>query len=389
MKSSNAILRACLWCLVSLSAGSLLIGCDGKSQPQAQGAQESPPQAVDIHTVKPQTFELTETYAGRVSAYRTAEIRPQVSGIILKRYFEEGTVVKAGDQLYQIDPAPYRAELNRAKSELAVAEANAESVRLKAKRYHELLITKAISQQDADDADASWKQAQAEIQVARAAVESAQINLDYTRITAPISGVISRTSVTEGALISAQQQTAMATIRQLKPVYVDIQQPAASLMRMRSQPEAITHEVTLKMEDGTSYVERGKLQFSEANVDVGTGTVNVRAVFDNQDGLLLPGMFVRANVVIQRLEDAILVPQQGISIQPNGRTSAMLVDADNKIESRNVEVIQAVGDKWLLRSGLQPGDRVVVKGLQKIKPGAVVNPTEAAAAGATADPSKG
>ncbi len=368
-----------------LAAFLLLSGCSGKSAPPAQATQAPPPPAVDIYTVMPQSFDMTEAYAGRVSAYRTAEIRPQVSGIILKRSFEEGALVKAGDQLYQIDPAPYRAELNRAKSELAVAEAKAESVRLKAKRYHELLTTKAISQQDADDADASWKQAQAQIQVARAAVESAQINLDYTRITAPISGVISRSGITEGALVSAQQQTAMATVRQLKPVYVDIQQPAASLMRMRSQTDAITHEVTLKLEDGTPYVERGRLQFSEANVDVGTGTVNVRAVFDNQDGLLLPGMFVRADVVIQRLDGAILVPQQGISIQPNGRTSAMLVDGENKIESRNVEVIQAVGDKWLLRSGLQPGDRVVVKGLQKIKPGAVVKPTDTVAA----DPSKG
>jgi len=380
--------RVILLTAASLAASLLLSGCEGNSATSAQAPQAAPPPAVDVYTVTPQSFDMTETYAGRVSAYRTAEIRPQVTGIILKRYFEEGTVVKAGDQLYQIDPAPYRAELNRASSELAVAEANAESVRLKAKRYHELLVTKAISQQDADDADASWKQAQAQIQVARAAVESAQINLDYTRITAPISGVISRSSVTEGALVLAQQQTAMATVRQLKPVYVDIQQPASSLMRMRSQTDGLTHEVTLELEDGTPYVETGKLQFSEANVDVGTGTVNVRAVFDNQDGLLLPGMFVRADVVIQRLDKALLVPQQGISIQPNGRTSVMLVNRENKVESRDVEVIQAVGDKWLLRSGLQPGDRVVVKGLQKIKSGALVNPTDTAAA-AAADQTKG
>ncbi|MET0090709.1 MAG: efflux RND transporter periplasmic adaptor subunit [Candidatus Thiodiazotropha sp.] len=365
-----------LLALAGLAGTLLLNGCDNTGGTQAQTEQQKPPPAVEIVTVKPQNFDLKETYAGRVSAFRTAEIRPQVNGIILKRYFEEGAEVNTGDKLYQIDPAVYQAELDRAKSELAVSEANAESVRLKAERYRELLITKAISQQDADDAEASWKQAKAQIQVARAAVQSAQINLDYTRITAPISGVISRSNVTEGALVSAQQQTALATIRQLSPVYVDIQQPASALLRMRRAGDSITHDVHLKLEDGTPHDEIGRLQSYEANVDEGTGTVNVRALFDNQQRLLMPGMFVRADVIIQHFDQAILVPQQGVTIKPNGKTTAILVGQENKVESREIKVIQAVEDKWLVGSGLYEGDRVVVKGLQKIQDGAVVNPND-------------
>ncbi|MEJ2622841.1 MAG: efflux RND transporter periplasmic adaptor subunit, partial [Candidatus Thiodiazotropha sp.] len=375
MKSSCTVTRVALLLLFATATMLALPGCDEKSQQQAQALPQKPPQAVDVYVVKSQPFELKETYAGRVSAYRIAEIRPQVTGIILQRFFEEGVQVGAGDQLYQIDPAPYRAELNKARSELAVAEANAESVRLKAKRYRELLTTKAISQQDADDTEAFWKQAQAQIQAARAAVESAKIDLDYTNIVAPISGIISRSNVTEGALVSAQQATALTTIRQLSPVYVDIQQPAASVLRMRRQGDVLDHKVHLKLEDGSVHGETGKLQFSEANVDPGTGTVNVRAVFENRDRLLLPGMFVRADVVIQRFDEAILVPQQGVSLKPNGVTAVMLVDAENKVITRNIDVVKAVDDKWLVRDGLQVGDRVVVKGLQKIKPGAVVDPT--------------
>ncbi|MEJ2395968.1 MAG: efflux RND transporter periplasmic adaptor subunit [Candidatus Thiodiazotropha sp.] len=380
MKNLGAFSRVFPLSVLFLGALLSLTGCDGKSAQEAKAAPQTPPQAVDVYTVKTQPFKLSETYAGRVSAYRTAEIRPQVNGIILKRFFVEGATVKAGDQLYQIDPAPYRAELNQASSELAVAEANAESVRLKAKRYRELLTTNAISQQDADDAEAAWKQAKAQIQVARAAVQSAKINLDYTRITAPISGVISRSNVTEGALVSAQQATALATVRQLSPVYVDIQQPAAAVLRMRRQGDLTDHEVHLKLEDGTRHNETGKLQFSEAHVDPGTGTVNVRAVFENKERLLMPGMFVRADVVIERFKQAILVPQQGVSINPNGLTNTMLVGAENKIESREIKVLKAVDDKWLVSEGLQEGDRVVIKGLQKIKVGAVVNPSDPAAA---------
>ncbi len=379
MTRFRSVSRTILFALAGMTASLLLNGCDKSAGTQSQGGQPKPPPSVEIVTIKLQTFDLKETYAGRVSAYRIAEIRPQVNGIILVRDFEEGAEVKSGDQLYQIDPAVYQAELNRAKSELAVAEANAESVRLKAERYRELRATKAISQQDADDAEASWKQAKAQIQVARAAVQSARINLDYTHITAPISGLISRSNVTEGALVSAQQQTALATIRQLSPVYVDIQQPASALLRMRRQGESITHDVHLKLEDGTPYDEIGQLQSSDTHVDEGTGTINVRALFNNEQRLLLPGMFVRADVIIQHFEKAILVPQQGVTIKPNGKTTAMLVGPENKIENREIKLIQAVEDKWLVREGLYEGDRVVVKGLQKIQEGAQVNPVDPAA----------
>ncbi len=380
MNNLGAFSRVFPLSVLFLAAFLSLAGCGSESAQEAKAAPQVPPQAVDVYTVKTQPFKLSETYAGRVSAYRTAEIRPQVNGIILKRFFVEGATVKAGDQLYQIDPAPYRAELNQASSELAVAEANAESVRLKAKRYRELLTTNAISQQDADDADAAWKQAQAQIQVARAAVQSAKISLEYTSITAPISGLISRSNVTEGALVSAQQVTALATVRQLSPVYVDIQQPAAAVLRMRRQGDLTDHEVHLKLEDGTRHNEIGQLQFSEAHVDPGTGTVNVRAVFENKERLLMPGMFVRADVVIERFKQAILVPQQGVSINPNGLTNTLIVGAENKIESREIKVLKAVDDKWLVSEGLQEGDQVVIKGLQKIKVGAVVNPNDSAAA---------
>jgi membrane fusion protein, multidrug efflux system len=376
MTRFRSVSRNILFALAGMSASLLLNGCDKSGDAQSQGEQNTPPPSVEIVTIKHQTFDLKETYAGRVSAYRIAEIRPQVNGIILQRDFEEGAEVKSGDQLYQIDPAVYQAELNRAKSELAVAEANAESVRLKAERYRELRATKAISQQDADDTEASWKQAKAQIQVARAAVQSAQINLAYTHITAPISGLISRSNVTEGALVSAQQQTALATIRQLSPVYVDIQQPASALLRMRRQGESITHDVHLKLEDGTLHDETGELQSSDTHVDEGTGTINVRALFKNEQRLLLPGMFVRADVIIEHFEKAILVPQQGVTIKPNGKTSAMLVGPENKIENREIKLIQAVDDKWLVREGLYEGDRVVVKGLQKIQEGMQVNPVD-------------
>ncbi|MET0066175.1 MAG: efflux RND transporter periplasmic adaptor subunit [Candidatus Thiodiazotropha sp.] len=380
MNRLRPVSRISLLFLAGLSAAWLLNGCDRSAGAQAQAEPQKPPTAVEIASISPQTFDLKETYAGRVSAFRVAEIRPQVNGIILKRFFEEGAEVNTGDQLYQIDPAVYQAELNRAKSELAVAEANAESVRLKAKRYRELLASKSISQQDADDAEASWKQAKAQIQVALAAVKSAQISLDYTHITAPISGVISRSNVTEGALVSAQQQSPLATIRQLSPVYVDIQQPASALLRMRRQGESITHDVHLKLEDGTAYEETGQLQSFEANVDEGTGTVNVRALFDNAQQLLMPGMFVRADVVIEHFERAILVPQQGVTIKPNGKTTALLVGEENKVVTREIKVIKAVQDKWLVREGLYQGDRVIVKGLQKIQEGATVNPIDPSAA---------
>jgi len=353
-----------------------LAGCQDGSNATG-GAGAPPPTSVDVVTLQPVSVDIIETYTGRVSAYRSAEIRPQVNGIILQRAFEEGSSVKAGDLLYQIDPALYKAALASAESELALQQANAQSARLLAERYRELVKSAAVSRQEADDAEAAWKQAQAQIQAAKAQVQSARINLDYTRITAPISGVISRSSITEGALVSAQQADALATVRQLQPVYVDIRQPAATLLQMKRSSDAPSASVTLKLEDGSPLGESGQLQFSESSVDEGTGTVNVRALFDNKESLLLPGMFVRAEVVVEHLNNTLLAPQRGISRLPNGATTALVVGADNQVETRNVIVGRAKDDNWIVKSGLEAGDRLIIAGLQKIAPGAKVNPREA------------
>lgn len=348
-----------------------LSACQGEKA-AAPAAMQMPPAAVDVVTVQPQAVELTETLAGRVSAYRVAEIRPQVSGIILKRYFAEGATVKAGDKLYQIDPALYQAALASAEAQLAVAEANAYSARLKAERYKELSRSSAISKQEVDDSEAGSKQADAQIQAARAAVRSAQVNLGYTEITAPISGVISRSSITEGALVSAQQAGALTVIRQISPVYVDVQSPADTVMRLKSNNTS--GKVTLELKDGTAFPEDGRLQFADVGVDEGTGTVNVRALFDNSNGLLLPGMFVRARLVSANLEHAILIPQQSLVRNANGTTVVMLVNDANVVEVRPVNVGSAVADKWLVTSGLKGGEKLIMAGLQKAQPGATVAP---------------
>ncbi|MAY15893.1 MAG: efflux transporter periplasmic adaptor subunit [Oceanospirillaceae bacterium] len=334
-----------------------------------------PPPAVDVVTLKSETLELKDTLAGRVSAFRTAEIRPQVNGIILKRFFDEGATVKAGDKLYQIDPSLYQAALASAEAQLTVAEANAYAARLKAKRYKELSKKSAISAQEVDDSEAAAKQADAQVKAAQAEVRSAKVNLGYTEITAPISGVIGRSTITEGALVSAQQATALTTIRQLTPIYVDIQRPAASLMRMKNP--SLSRNVTVELDDGTPYADVGELQFADVSVDQGTGTVNVRAQFENKDALLLPGMFVRANVPSALIENAILVPQQAIVRQANATTTAYVLDDANVVSLRGVEVTRAIGDKWLVKVGLNAGDRVIISGLQKVKPGITVAPEEA------------
>ncbi|MBT00452.1 MAG: MexE family multidrug efflux RND transporter periplasmic adaptor subunit [Oceanospirillaceae bacterium] len=362
--------------LALVIGGAFLAGCQDSSEQQQQGAAPPPP-AVEFVTLQTESVNISETYSGRVTAYRSAEIRPQVSGIILERAFEEGARVEAGDLLYQIDPAVYEAELAAARSELALARANAESARLLAERYASLVKTSAVSQQEADDASAAWKQAQAQIQAAEAAVKRAQIDLDYTRITAPIAGIISRSNVTEGALVSAQQSTALARVHQLSPVYVDIRQPASALLKLKRDSGVPETSIQVSLDDGTTYPETGTLKFAESQVDQDTGTVNIRALFNNSDEWLLPGMFVRASVVIEQLDNAILAPQPGIIRQPNGAASAMVITEEDKVESRPVSVGRAIGNKWLVNDGLQAGDRIIVKGLQKVSPGAQVTPQPA------------
>ena len=354
-----------------------LSACQEEQAQQAAAAPQMPPAAVDVVEVTPQSYQVTETLSGRVSAYRVAEIRPQVSGIILKRYFEEGTRVKAGDKLYQIDPTLYQANLESAKANLAVAEANAYSARLRADRYAELSKKSAISRQDVDDSAAQAKQAEAQIKAARAAVQTAQVNLGYTEITAPISGVISRSNITEGALVSAQQATPLTVIRQVSPVYVDVQAPAIKVMGMKK--DDVSPDVMLELQDGSKFDETGTIQFADVGVDEGTGTVNVRSLFANQDGLLLPGMFVRARIASDQIDDAILIPQKAVTRNPDGSTTVLVVDDTDTVQLRPVVVTRAVDNQWVVTSGLSEGQRVIVAGLQKVQPGAKAAPNTVAA----------
>lgn len=358
----------------------LLQACSAEEQ--SAGSQMQP-MSVNVVSLQPEDIRLKSTLVGRVSSIRSAEIRPQVSGIILKRYFEEGSQVEAGQSLYQIDPAIYEASLANAKGQLAVAKANEHAAELRASRLRKLVASGTVSQQDFDDAEAAWLQAQANREAAEAAVQSAQINLDYTQIKAPISGVISRSMVTEGALVSAQQAQVLATIRQLSPIYVDVQRPATELLAIKQQGNGvIATEVTLELENGSPYEEVGYIKFSESSVDAGTGTVTTRAEFPNESGLLLPGMFVRATLAGSEIQGAILAPQRGITLGVDGNASALVVGENNTVEVRNLVIGEAIDNKWLVSQGLGAGDRLIISGLQKIQPGMPVNPSEVATASA-------
>lgn len=360
---------------VFMLAGVALTSCGRKS-----GTQQRPPPEVAVVTVQAERLSITAELAGRVSAFLIAEVRPQVSGIIQKRLFEEGGDVKAGDLLYQIDPAFYEAAYAGAKASLARVEANMPPIRLKAARYKELAAIKAVSQQNYDDVEAALKQAEAELGIARAAVETARINLAYTGITAPISGRIGKSSVTIGALATAHQAFPFTTIQQLDPVYVDVPQSSANLLRLKrtmaigslkpgGEDQA---KVRLILEDDNPYPLEGTLKFSDVTVDPSTSSFILRTIFPNPSHTLLPGMFVRAIVEEGVNEQALLVPQQGIARDPKGNAIAMLVDGSDKVEQRAVKVDHAIGDKWLVTDGLKPGDRVIVEGIQQVRPGALV-----------------
>jgi membrane fusion protein (multidrug efflux system) len=361
--------------LMVLSAGLLPGGC-GNQQP-------SPPPAVPevaAVTVKPQQVVLTTELPGRTSAYRIAEIRPQVNGIIQKRLFQEGSNVKAGQVLYQIDPAAFMATFDNAKAALSRAEANLPAIRSRVDRYKDLLADKAVSRQDYDDAAAALKQAEAEVEYSKAMVESARINLGYTRVTAPISGRIGRSNVTDGALVTAHQPLALATIQQLDPIFVDVPQSTAELLRLKrrlkdgrlDQNGTNQKKVQLLLEDGSAYSNEGTLQFQDVTVDPTTGSVILRVVFPNPQGVLLPGMFARAVVKEGVNRQAILVPQQSVSRDPKGNPVALIVDAEGKVQQRMLVLDRAIGDKWLVSSGLASGDRVIAEGIQRARPGASV-----------------
>ena len=351
-------------CLAVLGLGALT-GCEHKAPPPAP-----PPPKVSVVTVQAQAVPITTELPGRVAGYRYADVRPQVNGIILKRLFVEGSEVKAGQQLYQIDPAPYQASYDSA----VAADASARALW---ERYKPLAEANAVSKQDYDNAVASHLQA-------HAAVETARINLIYTRVLSPISGHISRSAITEGALVTANQATAIANVQQLDPVYVDVTQPITTLLRLKSeaaagllkQNEAGKTQVRLRLEDGTDYAHPGTLEFTEVTVDQGTGSVTLRALIPNPERLLLPGMFVREVIQEGVRQGAVLAPQQGISHDQKGQPNALVVGPDNTVELRTVVTDRAIGDQWLVSSGLKPGVRVLGEGIQSAKPGAKVAPEE-------------
>jgi membrane fusion protein (multidrug efflux system) len=371
--------RAGVIAIAGMLAGYLILAGCGKENAAVARKQGAPPE-VGVVTVQPQKVALTTELAGRTSAYLIAEVRPQVGGIIQKRLFTEGADVKAGEVLYQIDPATYQAAYNSAKAALARVEANLIPARLKSERYEELVKINAVSQQDYDDAAAALKQAEADVEAGKAALETAGINLAHTKVTAPIAGRIGRSSVTDGALVTASQPAALATIQDLSSIYVDVTQSSAELLRLKRELAggllksggAAQAEVRLLLEDGSAYPLTGKLKFSEVTVDQSTGSVTLRAVFPNPKQTLLPGMFVRAIVEEGVSPQAVLVPQRGVTRNPDGDAMVMLVGNEEKVEPRIVKVARTVGDNWLVSEGLKAGDRVILEGLQKARPGTAV-----------------
>ncbi|HAC7726339.1 TPA_asm: multidrug efflux RND transporter periplasmic adaptor subunit AcrA [Salmonella enterica] len=366
--------------VVLMLSGSLaLTGCDDKQD--QQGGQQMP--EVGVVTLKTEPLQITTELPGRTVAYRIAEVRPQVSGIILKRNFVEGSDIEAGVSLYQIDPATYQATYDSAKGDLAKAQAAANIAELTVKRYQKLLGTQYISKQEYDQALADAQQATAAVVAAKAAVETARINLAYTKVTSPISGRIGKSSVTEGALVQNGQASALATVQQLDPIYVDVNQSSNDFLRLKQElangslkQENGKAKVDLVTSDGIKFPQSGTLEFSDVTVDQTTGSITLRAIFPNPDHTLLPGMFVRARLQEGTKPTALLVPQQGVTRTPRGDATVLVVGADNKVETRQIVASQAIGDKWLVTDGLKAGDRVVVSGLQKVRPGAQVKVQE-------------
>ncbi|HDW4728920.1 TPA: multidrug efflux RND transporter periplasmic adaptor subunit AcrA [Salmonella enterica subsp. enterica serovar Typhi] len=366
--------------VVLMLSGSLaLTGCDDKQD--QQGGQQMP--EVGVVTLKTEPLQITTELPGRTVAYRIAEVRPQVSGIILKRNFVEGSDIEAGVSLYQIDPATYQATYDSAKGDLAKAQAAANIAELTVKRYQKLLGTQYISKQEYDQALADAQQAAAAVVAAKAAVETARINLAYTKVTSPISGRIGKSSVTEGALVQNGQASALATVQQLDPIYVDVTQSSNDFLRLKQElangslkQENGKAKVDLVTSDGIKFPQSGTLEFSDVTVDQSTGSITLRAIFPNPDHTLLPGMFVRARLQEGTKPTALLVPQQGVTRTPRGDATVLVVGADNKVETRQIVASQAIGDKWLVTDGLKAGDRVVVSGLQKVRPGAQVKVQE-------------
>jgi len=374
----NTPLRQPILLVAALAGALILAACDNSKSSTAPGPGGAgmPPPTVGVIVTTIESAPLVSELPGRTTPFMVAELRPQVTGIIQKRLFTEGSTVTAGQTLYQIDPSTYQAAYDSAAANKARAEANLYNARLRADRYAELVGIEAVSKQANDDAAAALKQAEADVAAARAALDKARIDLDFTRVKSPIPGRIGRSSVTPGALVTANQPAALATVQQLDPIYVDLTQSSADLQRMRrdvaSGKISLVGEdipVQLILEDGSLYEESGRLAFSEVSVDPGTGSVTLRASFPNPDGTLLPGMYVRARMTQGQTEQAILLPHAALTHDQRGGSIVMVVNAQSAVEARLVQTRGVQGDKWIVTGGLADGEKVIVEGLQKARPG--------------------
>ncbi|MFC3124903.1 efflux RND transporter periplasmic adaptor subunit [Pseudoroseomonas globiformis] len=372
----RAARRTMLAIAAVLPAGLFLAGCD--ETPQAKAQQSPPAPEVTVMAVNPQPVSIHTTLPGRTVAFQVAEVRPQVGGVLRERLFREGEAVEAGQKLFQIDPAPYRAQLASAEAGLERAQAQLSSARVTATRYAPLVRQNAVSRLDYETAVATQKEAEAAVASARASVETAKINLGYTTLNSPIPGRTGRARLTVGALVTADQAEPLLTVTQLDPIYVDVTQPATTLLRLRREMEAgrirraegDAAEVRLLLEDGTEYAHAGMMQFSEVTVDPSTGSVVLRAEFPNPEGLLMPGMFVRQKVEEGISQNALLVPQRAVTRNPRGEAVVKVVQPDGTVAERTIDANRAIGTDWLAQSGLNAGDKVIVEGGQRVQAGA-------------------
>lgn len=383
MMSTRKTITIALMC--ALASTAMLTGCkDDATQGQAAAQRQMPPTEIMYVTAKTGDQMLETVLSGRTSAFYEAEVRPQVNGILQKKLFKDGTEVKAGDQLYQIDAAPYQAAIKSAEAAVAQAQAALSKASADAKRSTELLKVNAVSKQSDDAAQAALKSARANLKAAQAQLTNAKINLTYTKVLSPITGRISRSEFTEGALMSAYQAQPLTRVQQLDPIYVDVTQTADDLIRIRRDiaSGALKTDadgnarVVLKYDDGTTYAHEGRLTFTDVTVNETTGTVNLRVVFPNPDKVLLPGLYVRAQLIEGIRPDSIVLPMQCVMRDAKGNASVYVVGEGNKIEARPVVASRTIGTNWLIDSGLKNGDRVVFQGFQRIRPGAVVTPKE-------------
>lgn len=373
--------------LLAVAGALALSACGGEPAPQAMPTPE-----VAVVTLKDQPVRLTRELAGRTTPFLVAEVRPQVTGIVKRRLFEEGSLVKAGAPLYEIDASAYRASRDSARAGLARAQATLTSARLAANRSKELAAAKLISAQDNERAAAAFQQAQADVAAARADLQSTEVTLGYATLTAPISGRIGKSSVTQGALVTANQAEALATIQQLDPMYVDLAQSSTELLALRKEMAAGTLEqadgvpVKILLEDGSTYGQDGRMEFADVTVDPTTGSYALRVLVPNADNFLLPGMYVRAVVDMGQRPNGVLAPQQGVTRDAKGQATAMVVTPEGKVELRVLQASRTIGDQWLVDEGLSAGDRVIVEGLQKVQPGGMAKAVEAGAAATAAGP---